>query len=38
MKLPELAIQQLVPIINGGEYSVDVSPSYRGLKALVTLF
>ena len=38
MKLQELAIQQLVPIINGGEYSATPSSSYRGLKALVTLF
>ena len=38
MKLTELTIQQLVPIITGGEYSADPPPSYRGLKALVILF
>ena len=38
MKLTELTIQQLVPILMGGEYSADPLPSYRGLKALVTLF
>lgn len=38
MKLTELTIQQLVPIIMGGEYSANPRPSYRKLKALVTLF
>lgn len=38
MKLTELTIQQLVPIIMGGEYCANPLPSYRKLKALVTLF
>ena len=38
MKLTELTIQRLVPIIMGGEYCANPLPSYRKLKALVTLF
>lgn len=38
MKLSELAIQRLVPVINGGEYTDTPSTSYRSLKTLVTLF
>jgi len=38
MKLTELTIQQLVPIIMGGKYNENPLPSYRKLKALVTLF
>lgn len=38
MKLTDLTIERLVPIIIGGEYSATASVQYRSLSSLVTLF